>query len=433
MAIGVGVIFVLAITLAILGVPIALSFALGTIALMYMLNIDPVWAFSTAFHQLHSFVFLALPSYILLGQVVNRSGIAKELASWFVSLTRVKGGLGAAAVLTNGVFGAMSGASMPALAGVGAALLPTMEEQGYPKSYSIGLLIPSATLSLMIPPSGGMILFGFMGMLPIATCFLAPFIPAVIIMCLLVITTLVRSQNIPSISVPPKVDFKSYLRMVVKSTKRALPGLLLPLICLGGIYAGLYTPVEAAIMGVVYATLIGFFVYRGLNIKSYANCLLKTAIIAGSIVTLMFVFTTLTKVLIVMQVTQTLLAVLMAISENLYVQILLINLLMILMGMFMDDSSAIITSAIILLPVARALGVDPYHMAAMTSVNMAIGIITPPVGALLYLGGHLAQLPLNEYGKNVAIFVSCAMVPGLLLTMYVPWLSTYLPHLFMGQ
>ncbi len=432
MAIVFGLVFVLVIMISILGVPIAFSFGVGTIILFYVTGISPVWAFSTSFSLLSSFVFLALPMYILLGQIVNASGIAKVLANWFISLVPIRGGLGVAAVWTNGVFGAMSGATMPALAGIGSAVLPVMEEQGYPKPYSIGLLIPSATLSALIPPSGAMILFGFMGNLPIASTFLAPFFPGLIAMALLSIIVLISSHKISTIKVPPRVSAKAQARLIYLNTKTAFWALLLPVFCLGGIYAGIYTPVEAAAVGAFYATLISFVVYRTLNFRSFCRCLLNTAILAGSIVIMIFVFSTLTRILIVLQVTEAIVAVINQLSTNLYVQILLLNLLMLLMGTIMDDSSAILMSAIVLLPVAISLGIDPFHFAAMVGTNMVIALITPPVGALLYLGGHIAKLPLSDYIKPTMMFTG-ALLLVLLLTMYIPWLSTFLPYLLMGS
>jgi len=426
--------FVCVIFLMLLEVPVAFAFAIGTVALLFVNGIDPTMAFSGAFLILQSYVFLCLPLYILLGVVIDSSGIADRLCEWFVTVVgRLRGGLGVAVVLTNGLFGAMSGASLSALAGLGKALLPTLEQRGYPKNYSIALLIPSATLSLLIPPSGGMIIFGFMGRLPITSCFLAPLIPGVIFMLFLCVVHLVMCRRIPSIKATEKVPFSSWARNARKQTWSASLGLLVPVVCLGGIYAGLYTPTEAAGVGALYALFLGLLVYRKINFKKLCANLLSTAEVTASIVVLIFVFSALSKVLIIARVSETLLQLFLAISDNLYVQLAMINLLMVIMGMIMDDSSAILVSAVVLLPVGTALGIDPYHFAAMTAVNLAMGIMTPPVAALLYLGGHIAKLPVNTYVGYVMIMIVFAMLPALLLTMYVPALSTYLPHLVMGR
>lgn len=426
------VMFMIMIVIMLLEVPIIFAFGLGTLALIFLNNIDPSWAFSGAFNVLQSYVFLCLPLYILLGIVVDGAGVAKKLCDWFISIVgRFRGGLGVAVVLTNALFGAISGASLSALAGIGSALLPSMEKAGYPKSESIALLIPCATLSLLIPPSSGMIIFGFMGKLPITYCFLAPFIPGMIMIVLLSVVHLVMCRKIGTIKVNQKISFKKQAKEIVGSTKKASWGLIIPVICLGGIYAGIYTPTEAAATATFYTIVIGFICYKTLTAVKLRSYLLSAASVTSSVVVLIFVFSALSKVLIVTQVSEEMLKVMMAISSNHYIQLIMLNVLMLLMGMIMDDSSAIVVSAIVLLPVAKGLGIDPYHFAAMTGVNLTIGIITPPVAALLYLGGHIAKLPVNHYIKPVMCYILFAMLPTLLLTIFVPALSTYLPHWFM--
>ena len=427
------IMFVIMVVIMLLEVPIFYAFGLGTLFLIFLNNIDPVWAFSGAFNVLQSFVFLCLPLYILLGIIVDGAGVARKLCDWFVSIMgRFKGGLGVAVVLTNALFGAISGASLSALAGIGSALLPSMEKEGYPKSYSIALLIPSATLSLLIPPSSGMIIFGFMGKLPITYCFLAPFLPGLIMVVLLSAVHLVMCRKIDTIKVKQVASNREQVRDILVRTKKAGWGLVIPIICLGGIYAGIYTPTEAAATATVYTILIGFICYRTLTAAKLKGYLLSAASVTSSIVVLIFIFSALSKVLIVTQVSEEMLRVMMAISSDRTVQLIMLNVLMLLMGMIMDDSSAIVVSAIVLLPVARKLGIDPYHFAAMTGVNLTIGIITPPVAALLYLGGHISNLPVNQYIKPVMIYILFAMMPTLLLTMFVPSLSTFLPHWFMS-
>jgi len=435
--------FSIMIVFLILEVPVFYAFGLGTLFLVLINGIDPVWAFSSSFNMLQSFVFLCLPLYILLGIVVDGSGVAYRLCSWLTTLVgRFRGGLGVAVVLTNAIFGAISGASLSALAGIGSALLPSLEKEGYPKEYSIALLIPSATLSLLIPPSGSMILFGFMGNLPITFCFLAPVLPGMIMIVFLSLVHLLMCRKISTIKStssreavvanPGHFGLPNQLREILQATRKAGWGLAIPLICLGGIYAGIYTPTEAAATATVYTIIIGFVAYRTLTVVKLKSHLLKAASVTSSIVVLIFIFTALSKVLIVTRVSEEMLQVMLDISGgNRWVQLGMLNLLMLFMGMVMDDSSAMVVSAIVLLPVAKGLGIDPYHFAAMAGVNLAIGIITPPVAALLYLGGHIAGLPVNAYIKPVMCYILFAMLPTLLLTIFVPALSTYLPYWFM--
>lgn len=431
MLLEIGLVFLGIIVIMLLGTPVAAAFCIGSIVMVALAGLDLSWVGSQAFNLVQSFVFLCFPLYVLLGSVVNISGVAYRLCDWFVAIFgRIKGGLGVAAICTNGVFAAMSGSSLSALAGIGRALLPSLEEKGYPKAYGISLLICSATLALQIPPSAGMIIFGFMGGLPISMCFLSSVIPGIVLMILLCIVNLIMCRNIPTIQVSPKREFKTEVKETAKATKKAFLALLIPVVCLGGIYAGLYTPTEAAAVGAVYAIILGLFVYRTLTLKHLGHGLLETGIITSSIIIVIFFFTVISKVLILTQVSEAILNMLMAVSTNLYVHIFMLNLLLFIMGMFIDDASCTMISAVILLPVAKSLGIDPYHMAAMVSVTHAIGLITPPVAALLYLGGHIADLPVNKYIKPTAIFTLFALIPTALITMYVPAFSTTLPYLF---
>jgi tripartite ATP-independent transporter DctM subunit len=433
MILQVGLVFLGVVIIMLFGTPIPVAFCAGAIVMVLLAGLDLAWVGSQAFNLVQSFVFLAFPLYVLLGTVVNLSGVAFRLCDWFVALFgRIKGGLGVAAICTNGVFAAMSGSSLSALAGIGRALLPNLEERGYSKEYAISLLIPSATLALQIPPSGGMIIFGFMGGLPISLCFLSSLIPGVVLLILLCIVHLIMCRNMTNIEVPPKLDLKSDAKQIWGASKKAILALLIPVICLGGIYAGFYTPTEAAGAGAIYAILVGWIFYRTLGPKLLGKSLLDTGIITSSIIIVIFFFTVISKVLILTQVSEAILNLLLAISSNLYVQIFMLNFLMFILGCLIDDASVTMISAVILLPVAKSLGIDPYHMAAMVSVTHAIGLITPPVAALLYLGGHIADLPLNKYIGTTFRFTLFAMVPTALITMYVPSFSTFLPYLFSG-
>lgn len=427
------VMFLVVIVIMLLEVPIYFAFGIGTLFLLLINGIDPVWAFSGAFDTMQSFVFLCLPLYTLLGVVVDGCGVAQKLCDWFISIVgRFRGGLGVAVVLTNGLFGAISGASMSALAGIGSALLPSLEKAGYPKEYSIALLIPSATLSLLIPPSGAMIIFGFMGNLPITLCFLTTLLPGLIMMVLLSVVHLIMCRKIDTIKVSASTTIKSQVREISTATRKAGWSLVIPWICLGGIYVGLYTPTEAAATATVYTVIIGFIVYKTLTVHKLKSHLLHAASVTSSIVVVIFIFSAMSKVLIVTRVSEDLLRIMLDISSNHYAALIMLNVIMLIMGMIMDDSSAIMVSAIVLLPVAKGLGIDPYHFAAMTGVNFTIGIISPPVAALLYLGGHIAKLPVNSYIKLVLCYILFAMLPTLLLTMFIPSLSTYLPYWFMS-
>jgi len=379
-----------------------------------------------------AFNLLALPLYILLGMTIGAAGMASRLADFATALTgRIKGGLGIAIIIANGVFGAMSGSSLSALGGMGKAFLPTMEKEGYPTEYAISILIPSAVLSCLIPPSGFLLVFGFLGQLSIARCFLAGIFPGLILMSLLITIHLVMSRKIPTITTPPKIGVGAQIKGLAKSAYRNSLTLLIPVVVLGVIYGGFGTPTESAGFGAVYAFILGFFVYRTIKPRHVPGVLVEAATVVGTIFILFFFFISLSRVLILERVSEQLLALMMSITINKWALLGMLNVLMLFMGMIMDDISTGVINAIILLPIAVNIGFNPYHWAAISVVNLELGLITPPVAPLLYLGGSLAgDMPLAKYIKPVLAFTLFGFVPTLLLTMFFPALGSFLPLAF---
>jgi C4-dicarboxylate transporter DctM subunit len=252
-------IFAGAVLLMVLRVPVAFAFSVAAIGLSLVAGVSISWGVQQSFGLLLSFGFLALPLYLFLGAAVAESGMAERLANFFSSLVgRVRGGLGASVILTNAVFGAISGSALAALSGLGRAFLDPMERRGYPRPYTTALLIPSSTLSQMIPPSGHMIVYGFMAQLPISLCFVAPVIPGLILVAFMLMVHFVLVRKIPSVQKEARVDLKSDVKQVASTGKKAFFPLLIPIGILGGIYGGIWTPTEAAGAGVVYVLLLWY-------------------------------------------------------------------------------------------------------------------------------------------------------------------------------
>lgn len=422
------------VALMLLKVPIGFAFGTGAVVMMLVFGIDPQWAMPSAFKTLMSFVFLALPLYLLLGMVASSSGIAERISNFVVSLIgRLRGGLGMGVIVANGIFGAISGVAMSALAGIGKSFVPSMEREGYPRPYIAALLASSSVLALLIPPSGNMIIFGFMGRLPISLCFLAPVFPGLILIFFLSITHLMLCRRIPTIHVLPKVNFRTYSSQVLKSGYSASLGLLLPIIILGGIYGGFVTPTESAGIGIFYCLIVGFFAYRSIKLRQAGGMVLETGITIGTIVALLFFFFIIGKIFILEQVTDSVLAWMMAISTNKWALMGMLNVFMILMGMVVDDASAMMLTSVILLPIAISIGFDPYHFAAIASVNLGLGLITPPVAPLLYLAEAVVEVPVQTYFKTTFYYIIFAFLPTLIITIFFPVLSTSLPYLVAGS
>lgn len=428
-------IFLGIILLMILGIPIAFAFAIGGFILLVLFDIEPLWATMQGLQMVSSFSLLAFPLYILMGQVLSNSGIAKRIIDFANALLcRIRGGVGMAVIVSNAFFGAMSGSAMAALGGLGKGFLEIMEEQNYTKSYSISLLIASSVLSIMIPPSGNAILFGFLGRLSIARCFLTGLGPGLVLMFFLLVTHYVISPRFcPNITNPPKVSNSEHLRIIGKSFKENFLTLLIPVVVLGVIYGGIATPTESAAIGAAYALILGVLVYRTIKVNKIGGIFLDSSKLVGSVLILLFFFMVMSRVLVIEQVSEQLLALILQVTTNKFAIILLLALLLTFLGMIIDDGSLTIISSILFLPIAKSIGFDPYHFMAITVVFAAVGLITPPVAALLYLGGHIAgDLPLKEFITPTIMFLLFAFLPTALIVIFIPSVSTFLPYLFMG-
>jgi len=424
-----------AIGLMLAGVPVAFAFALAGFLLCIIYGIDLSGAVHGAFKRLNMFALLALPLFILLGTVMSHSGLARRLADFVNAIVgRIRGGLGVVLIVSNALFGAISGVATSALATLGTIMIPEMERVGYPRGYSTGLAVSSSVLSLLIPPSTSMIIFGIAGRVSIPLLFAATLIPGIILTVILSIINIIMCRNIPTIQVPPKISFAEQSKNIARTGGRAFFVLLLPLVILGGIYGGVFTPTEAAGVAVVYALFAGLFVYRTLNLRTMCRALIGAGNLTGCIVIVFFFFFVLSRVLIIEEIPSRMVAALLSITENKLLLLLIFNVVLFVTGMFMDDCSGLILSAIVYLPVATAIGIDPLHFGAIVGVNLGMGLITPPVAPLLYLGGVVGGgLPLKEYFKPAMYCIIFGFLPVLLLTTYIPALSLTLPHLIIAM
>ena len=422
-----------AIIAMIIGVPVGFAFALAGFLLCKIYGIGIIGAISSSFDRLNMYALMALPLFILLGSLMDQGGQARRLINFVNSfLGRTKGGLGVVLIVTNTVFGAICGVATSALAALGGMLIPEMEKKGYPKGYSTGMAVSASVLSLLIPPSTSMILFGIVARVSIPLLFASTIIPGLILTLLLCLINNKMIKKIPTIQISPKVSCYERRREKIYFLKEAKFVLFMPIMILVGIYGGIFTPTEAASIAVVYVCIIGFFIYKELSFKIMWNCLIKAGSTTGSIVVVFFFFFIMSRVLILKNVPNLLLDFLMSISHNRYILLLLLNIILLFTGMLMEDTSALILAGIIYLPAATQLGIDPIQFGAICGVNLGLGLITPPVAPLLYLGGVVGGgLELKEYFRPVMYSILFAYLPVIILTTYIPEVSLTLPKLIM--
>jgi len=415
-------------------VPVAFAFGAGGLAMIFLYQMDMGWIMPSTFAMFTSFPLLAVPLFICLGLLMEYSGAVTRLIDFVNALVgRVRGGLGAVVVVSNGMFGAISGSAGAALVTFATIMFPRLKEEGYNEGFSVSLIASSAMLSLFIPPSMDMIMFGFVARISIAACFLATVGPGLLLIILFTIINFVMIRKFP-LKTRPKQSFAKTAREARHYAKRAFFIFLLPVIILGGIYGGIFTPTEAAVVGVAFTLLITTLIYRSLNLQGLGQAMLRAATLTGMIMAILFFMFVVGRIMLWQNIIQAMITFFSTVSENLMIQLLMVNILLIFIGMLIDDNSACILSGILLLPVMVKLGVNPYHFAGIGIVmsNLGLGLVTPPVAPMLYAASGVTGVPLKRFFKYSLYFMIFANVPVIALATYVPEICTFLPNLAFG-
>ena len=424
--------FLIIITL-LFGLPVPFCFMLSTTFMVITLGYDPSFLLPYAFSRMSSIVLLAIPLFILVGGTVDKGGIGTSLVN-FVDLFvgRIKGGLGVVAVVSCTLFGSISGSCAATLSCIGSIMFPRLRENGYPMGHSAALVSCAAPLGLLIPPSSQMILYAWIGQQSVLACFLATVGPGLLLTALLSIINIILLRNDPNIYVSKPVDSKTFFKMLGNRGKKATPALFMPVIVLGGIYGGIMTPTEAAAVAVFYSIPLGFYIYKGLNKGNFFEVIVETATTTGVVMLMMYCIMMLSRIYIQERLPSMIMSFLTSISANKNIILLMLNIFMIIIGMIMDDVSAMLLCTPILLPVVMSIGVSPIHFAAIIGVNLGMGNLTPPTAPTLYFGGRMANTPVSQMMKPALIFLLFAWLPTLLAITYFPELALWLPRLVLG-
>ncbi|MBO9476688.1 TRAP transporter large permease [Shimia sp. R11_0] len=380
---------------------------------------------------IRSLVLLAIPLFMIAGGVMEKGRIAAPLvalAELFIG--HLKGGLAAAAVLACGVFGSISGAANATLTCIGGIMMPHLKRANYPAGQSAALLVSASPLGLLIPPSSSHILYGWVAQQHVLKCFLSTVIPALILITLLILTNQFMLRKYDNIELKERPD--PFMPALKAQGRVAGPALMMPIIILGGIYGGVMTPTEAAGIAVVYAIPVAIYFYRGLTWKTLAQTIQQSGITIGVVMVMIFMVVIVSDNLIAQGAPQIAKDMVYSVSDNPIVILLMINVVMILIGMLMDDISGLLLSTPILLPIAQSVGMDPIHFAAVIGVNLGMANITPPTAPLLYLGSQVTDTPVAKMLWPTLIFIVFAWLPTLMLTTFVPSLALWLPELLLG-
>ncbi|WP_339109370.1 TRAP transporter large permease [Thioclava sp. GXIMD4216] len=413
--------------------PIALAFGTGALIFGLASGSDVSFLLPYAYQTTSSFALLALPLFVLAGTLMAEGGISERLLNFVNSLVgRVKGGLGAVTVITCALFGAISGSSSAAIAAIGQIMIPRMVREGYPAGHATALVACSSVLALMIPPSIPMIVFAITGGLSVGAAFLSTLVPGLLLALIYVVLNFVFLRNVDTIKVEEKLDFQQSVQNIGRSGLKAFWALLMPVLILGVIYSGIATPTEAAAIALVYAIPVGFFIYKGLTVRSFATSFVRSAITTGSIISVLFFLFMMSRAMILQQIPKEVAEAMLSLSDNKIVILLLINVVLLFIGMIVDDISGSVLAAIIFLPVINHLGVHPIHFAAIVGTNLGLGNVSPPCAPMLYMAGGVSKLTLDKYIKPTMKFLIFGHLPMTMIVTFCPDLSLWLPRLLMG-
>lgn len=416
--------FAVLIVLLLLGLPIAFSAALAALLAFYVYDFASL---TTVAHYmygaLNNLTLIALPLFILVGTIMGRGGLVRYIFAFANSILKnVQGGLGTAVVITSAIFAAISGSSLANAAALGMILLPALVAYKYPRDFSSGLIAVGGTLGILIPPSLTMILYGAITEQSVGKLFMAGMIPGIIAIVVLAIFTYFFAGK-----KGVKVEKTPLSAQEIGSTfKKGFPILLAPVIILGGIYGGVFTPDESAAVAAVYCLLITLFYYRTIKPGEVLAVFSESAATSAMIMVIVSGVMLFGYVITVSQLPQKILEVVVGVGFSAVTFLMILNLLLIIMGCFLDVFSIMLITLPILYPVLIKLGIDPIHLAVIYTVNMEIGTITPPVGMNLFALSGATQVPVEEVVRGSWPFV-IAMIGILLLVTYVPVLSTWLP------
>ncbi len=408
-----------------LNIPIFASLGLASLTALIVskmpMSMMPVILFTTT----SKFTLLAIPFFILAGLVMERVGISGKLVALIdVLIGHIRGGLGIVAVISCCLFSAISGSAPATVAAIGLILIPAMTKAGYSKSFSTALVASSAEVDILIPPSIALVVYGVISETSIGELFMAGMIPGILIglslMISVVLVTLKRGYG-------RERRKRATLREAVKAFFDASWGLLAPFIILGGIYGGVFTPTESAAVAAVYGILVGIFVYRNLNVKDLFRLLVDTAVASAIIMVIVMNASVFAWMLTTGRVAQTLFQIVTAMTTNYIFVLIALNVLLLVAGCFMDAISAYYIFIPLFSPICLKLGIDPVHLGIIMTTNLAIGLITPPVGVDLYTASAISGVPFKDICRDIWPFLVPSVLSLILIT-YVPAISLWLPQ-----
>jgi tripartite ATP-independent transporter DctM subunit len=413
--------------LLLMGVPVAFCLGLSSLATVLYMGIPPVVVFQQLSTGMNAFAMLAIPFFIYSGDLMIRGGIADRLIQFAASLVgHLRGGLGQVNVITCTLFGGISGSAVADASAVGGIMIPQMVKRGYAPDYAVNVTANAAIIALLIPPSHNMIIYSLAagGTISIADLFTAGVIPGFMLCLALMVAAwaVAVKRGYPSDPFPG-------LMAVARFFVAAVPGLLLIGIIFGGVRSGVFTATESSCVAVLYALLVTVFVYRELDFKGFVQATLGAVRTTAMVLLVIGAAGSFGWLMAFLEVPKATIEMMKAISDNPLMILLLINVILLVLGTFMDMAPMIIICTPIFLPVVKAIGVDPVHFGVILILNAGIGLNTPPVGSVQFVACAIGKISISESMRTIWPFYGASLAVLMLVT-YVPAFSLWLPGLF---
>lgn len=418
-----GLLFIIFFILLLIGAPIMVGLGMATMACFLLLGIDLSIMVERAFASLTAFPLMALPAFVLAGALMEASGISRRLVNIAENIVGpIPGGLAISTVLSCVFFGAISGSGPATTAAVGMLMIPAMTKRGYDKAYAAAATSTAGGIGIIIPPSIPMVIYGVTGQVSISKMFMAGFIPGIIVAISLCVVHYLRCKNISTAGMTWNA------RNLLFSLKDGFWSILAPLIILGGIYAGWFTPTEAAVVAIFYTLLVGLFIHRELKLRSIMASLKTTSWLSGRVLVLVFTATSFGYLLTSHRIPNEIATMVLSLTDNVYIVWVFVVVLLVFLGMFMETLAIIMLVTPVLLPIMTSYGVDPIHFGLVLICCCGIGFSTPPLGENMFIASGISNQSLEAISLK-AIPMVISNITAIVVLVIFPDLVLWLPSM----